>query len=181
MKLLTQTPPPLPPTSVDDSHFFGKQMRKQRQTTQKSMLYKYAMCASCLSVCVRPSVCVPSWGSVCVRLSVYIYYGQDGRQGSQCVLERHINYTTFWGHPRNPSTRRELAYKNKRTSKFRWVRNFISNRLTVKPGNFIFWPFFAKIDDVTSYKKCENCSKNTFSQKWWKSLRDVFVWNSTLW
>jgi len=119
MKLLTQTPPPLPPTSVDDSHFFGKQMRKQRQTTQKSMLYKYAMCASCLSVCVRPSVCVPSWGSVCVRLSVYIYYGQDGRQGSQCVLERHINYTTFWGHPRNPSTRREFAYKNKRTSKFR--------------------------------------------------------------
>jgi len=37
--------------------------------------------------------------------------------------------------------------------------------LTFKPGNFLFFPFFAKIDDVTPYKKCENWPKNKFSLK----------------
>jgi len=39
--------------------------------------------------------------------------------------------------------------------------------LAFKPGNFNFWPIFAKIDDVTPYEKCEIGSKNKFPGMWW--------------
>jgi len=44
----------------------------------------------------------------------------------------------------------------------RWTRSLISNPLAFKPEIFLFLPFFAKTDDVTPYKKCDNWPKNKF-------------------
>jgi len=46
----------------------------------------------------------------------------------------------------------------------RSTRIHIPNRLAFQFEHFNFFRFFANFDDVTPYKKCENCQKSNFQK-----------------